>query len=185
MAAGKPRNDLLRMMREASDARANFRVWRTLDLSKGDRKRSNAMNDWTYVDFFHVVIWGTQALAFLSLGKIFDRSKGALKLRDIVRGLDDDELSRDVDELYNEHGEAIEKSKRIRNMSVAHNDKSMDERSLFDEVGITPNELERLIGDVCRILNGAARRESFPNRIPDDLRFKNAVHGLLDKLGND
>ena len=185
MAAKKPKNDLLRMMCEASDARANFRVWRTLDLSKGDRKRLDAMNDWTYVDFFHVAIWGTQALAFLSLGKIFDQSKSALKLRDIVRSLNDNELSRDVDELYNEHGKAIEKIKRIRDKSVAHNDKSMDERSLFDEVGITPNEMERLIEDVCGILNGAAARESFSNRIPDDLRFKNAVDGLLDKLGND
>ena len=185
MAAETPRNDLLRMMWEAGDARANFRVWRTLDLSKGDRERLNTMNDLTYVDFFHVAIWGTQALAFLSLGKIFDRSKGALKLRDVVRCLNDNELSRDVDELYNKHGEAIEKIKRIRDKAVVHNDKNMDERSLFVEVGITPNEMERLIEDVCRILNGAAGRESLPNRIPDDFRFKNAVHGLLDRLGND
>ena len=104
----------MRMMWEASDARANFRVWRTLDLSKGDQKRLNAMKDWTYVDFFHVAIWGTQALAFLSLGKIFDQTKGTLKLRDIVRNLNDNELTRDVDELYNEHGEVIKKIKRIR-----------------------------------------------------------------------
>ena len=162
MAAEKPRKELLRMMREAGDARANFRVWRTLDLSKGDRKRMNAMNDWTYVDFFHVAIWGTQVLAFLSLGKIFDQTKGALKLQDVVRSLDDDELSRDVDALYNEHGKAIEKIKRIRDKAVAHNQRNMDERSLFDHVGITPNELESLIENLCRILNGAARRESSP-----------------------
>ena len=172
------------MMWEAGDARANFRVWRTLDLSKGDRKRLNAMNDWAHVDFFHVAIWGTQALSFLSLGKIFDETKGVLKLRNIVRSLNDNELARDVDELYNGHGEVIKKIKRIRDKSVAHNDKAMDQRSLFDEVGITPNEMESLIEDVCRILNGAAGRQSFPNRISDDMRFKNAVHGLLDKLGN-
>ena len=170
------------MMREVGDARANFRIWRTLDLSKGDRKRLNAMNDWRYVDFFHVTIWGTQILAFLSLAKIFDRSKGALKLREIVGSLNDHELSRGVEELYNEHGEAIEKIKRIRDKSVAHSDKNVDEPSLFDEVGITPNEMERLIEDVCRILNGAAGLESFPNRISDDLRFENSVHSLLDKL---
>ena len=172
------------MMWEAGHARANFRVWRTLDLSKGDRKRLNAMNDGTYVDFFHVAIWGTQALAFLSLRKLFDRRKDALRLRDIVRDLNDNDLTRDVDELYKKHGEVIKKIKRIRDKSVAHNNKCMDQRSLFDEVGITPNEMERLIEDVCRILNGAAGRQSFPNRISDDMRFKNAVHGLLDKLGN-
>ena len=59
------------MMSEACDARANSRTWRTLDLFKGEKSRLNAMNDWTYVDFFHVTIWGTQKLTFLSLGKIF------------------------------------------------------------------------------------------------------------------
>ena len=173
------------MMWEAHDARACFRVWRTLDLSKDNRERVNAINDFAYVDFFHVVIWGTQALAILSLGKIFDRSKGALKLQDIVRSLDDNELSKDVNGLYSKHGRAIEKIKRIRDKSVAHNDKNMDERDVFVSVGITPNEMERLIEDVCRILNVAAGRKSISNPIPDDLRFKNAVHRLLDKLGND
>lgn len=184
MAGGNPRKELLRMMSVACDARANFRVWRTLDLSKGDRNRRNSMNDLTYVDFFHVTAWATQALAFLSLGKIFDRSKDALKLRDIVRSLEDQELGRNLEELYHDHGGVIRKVKRIRDKSVAHNDKNMDERSLFDEVGITPDEMERLIEDVCRLLNAAARRRSFSNRIPDDLRFKNAVKNLLGKLGN-
>ena len=172
-------------MGEASDARANFRVWRTLDVSKGEKKRQNAMNDWTYVDFFHVAIWGAQRLTFLSLGKIFDKSGRALKLRDLGSNLNDAKLSNDVDTLYNEHSAVIKKVERIRNESIAHNDQNSDERSLFEEVGITPNEMEYLIEDVCRILNAAARRESFPNLIPDDLRFKNAVYCLLDKLGND
>ena len=184
MVAGNPGNELLRMMSEACDARANFRTWRTLDLSKGDPKRLSAINDWAYVDFFHVIIWGSQTLAFLSLGKIFDQSKDALRLRDIVRELKDDRLIEDVDTLHNKHKEAIEKIKCIRNKSVAHNERSKDERSLFAEVGITPNELEHLIEDVCKILNAAAAKESIPDRIPDDLRFQNAVHGLLDTLRN-
>lgn len=153
-------------------------------MSKGDKKRLSAINDLTHVDFFHVTVWGTQRLAFLSLGKIFDQSRGALKLRDLVRKLNDTQLSNDVDTLYDEHEAVIEQIRRIRNESVAHNDRNTDERSLFEEVGITPNEMEHLIEDVCRILNGAGRKESFPIPIPDDLRFKNAVHGLLDKLGN-
>ena len=185
MAGKKAKNDLRRMMWEVHEARANFRVWRTLDLAKGNCERLNAMNDLKYVDFFHVAIWGTQVLAFLSLAKIFDRSKGALKLQDIVGSLDDNELNAGVGELYNKHGITIEKIKRIRDKSVVHNAKNMDQRSLFVAVGITPNELERLIKDVCRVLNGAAERVSLPDRIPDDLRFKNAVHGLLEKLGND
>ena len=196
MTAEKSRNDLLRMMGEACDARASFRVWRTLDLSKSEKARLSAMNDLTYVDFFHVVRWGTQTLAFLSLGKIFDQSRGALNLRGVVRNLHNHELIKhelikDVDRLCNERGAVIEKIKRIRNKSVAHNDENMDQRSLFDEVGITPNEMESLIDDVCRVLNDvykvlneAERRESFRKPIPDDVRFKQAVHELLDKLGN-
>ncbi len=83
------RTELLRMMSEAIDARANFRVWRTLDLAKGDDKRLKAMNNLSYVDFFHVTIWGTQRLAFLHLGKIFDESSKVLKIRDIANDLND------------------------------------------------------------------------------------------------
>lgn len=178
------KNDFRRMMSEAENARACFGVWRTLDLSKGDPRRLNAMNDLTYVDFFHVTMWGTLTLAFLSLGKIFDRPKSALNLRNAAQNLNDNELIRDVDKLYDERKAVIEKIKCIRNKSVAHNDRRKDEPSLFREVGITPDEMEHLIEDVCKILNAAARRVPSLNRIPDDLRFKNAVYSLLDKLGN-
>ena len=47
--------------------------------------RLNAMNDLTYVDFFHLTIWGTQQHAFLSLNKVFDQSKGALKFRELAQ----------------------------------------------------------------------------------------------------
>lgn len=184
MTKTNPRIELLRMMAEAGDARANFRTWRTLDMSKGDGKRLKAMNDSSHVDFFHVTIWGTQTLAFLSLGKIFDQSKRALRMHDLARDIGDNQLEKDLEDLHNTHGQVIEKIRSIRNKSVAHNQSGTSERSVFKQVGITPDEMERLIADVCRILNEAARRASCANLIPDDLRFRKAVHALLDKLGN-
>ena len=88
-----------------------------------------------------------------------------------------------MESLRKTHAQVIKKIKLIRDKSVAHNQSGIDERNLFKQVGITPNEMEHLIEDVCRILNKAARKESCPNLIPEDLRFKNAVHALLDKLG--
>ena len=179
-----PQHDLQRLISEAQNARACFRVWRTLDWSKGEPTRRQAMDDWTYVDFFHVTMWGTLTLAFLSLGKIFDRSPSALSLRDATRGLHDSELIRKVDDLYEKQRDAIEKIERIRDKSVAHNDRLTGERKLFEEVGITPNEMENLIDDVAGVLNAAAEQVASLHRVPDDLRFKKAVHSLLDKLGN-
>ncbi len=171
------------MMTEACDARANFRIWRTLDMSKGDGKRLNAMNDTSYVDFFHVTIWGTQTLAFLSLGKLFDQSKKALKMHDLARDLGDNQLGKDLDGLHKTHGKVIRKIKRIRNESVAHNQCGRSESSVFEQVGITPDEMECLIENVCKILNEAGRRASCTNPIPGDARYRKAVHALLDKLG--
>ena len=178
-----PGAELRRMMSEASDARANFRVWQALELSKDDRKRLQAMNDYSWVDFFRVTIWGTQTLAFLFLAKIFDRSKGALKIRDIAKSLDDKELITDLEKLLKTHGPVIEKIKHIRDKTVAHNQRGLDEKIVFEHAGITPDEMEHLIEDVCKILNDAARRQSFVNLIPEDLRFRDAVHALLGKLG--
>lgn len=172
------------MMTEAGDAHANFCIWRTLDMAKGDERRLKAMEDSSYMEFFHLIIWGTQTLAFLSLGKIFDQSKGALKIQDLARNLGDKQLGKDLDGLHQTHDEVIRKIKRIRNESVAHNQCGRSESSVFDEVGITPNEMERLIENVCKILNEAGRRASCTNQIPEDARFRKAVHALLDKLGN-
>ena len=43
---------------------------------------------------------------------------------------------------------------------------------------------ESLIDDVAQLLNAAAERAPSLHKVPDDLRFKNAVHSLLDELGD-
>ncbi len=89
-----------------------------------------------------------------------------------------------MDELLNEHKQAIKKIKFIWNKSVAHNERNLDERSVFKQAGITPDEMEHLIEEVCGILNKMASKEPFPKRIPEDRRFESAMHALLDELGN-
>lgn len=183
MTAGNTRTELLRIMSTAKEAQANFHIWKTLNSSRGDSKRLNAINDWEYVDFFHTAIWGSQALVFLSLGKIFDKGKGTLKVCKLVRGLNDDQLKDSFDSLRKKHKEVIDKVVDVRNKAIAHNEKFNDDIRVFQEVGVTPDEIESLIDDIRIMLNAAADRESISNRIPEGLRFKNAVHSLLDRLG--
>ena len=170
-------------MSTATAAQANFHIWKTLNLLKGDSKHLNAINDWEYVDFFHAAIWGSRELVFLSLGKIFDKGKGTLKVCKLAKRLKDNQLRDDFDSLNKKHKEVIDKIKKVRNRTVAHNEKSNDSTRVFQEAGVTPDEIESLIDDVRIMLNAAADRESILNPIPEKLRFKNAVHSLLDRLG--
>ena len=164
------------------DAQANFHIWKALNLSKGDSKYRNAITDWEYMDFFDAVIWGSQTLVFLFLGKIFDKRKDTLRVGDLARRLNDDQLQNDFDSLNKKHKEVIEKVMMVRNRAVAHNEKGNDDVRVFQEAGVTPNEIESLIDDVCIMLNAVADRESISNLISKELRFKNAVHSLLDRL---
>ncbi len=169
-------------MSTAKDAQANFHIWKTLNLSKGDSKRLNVINVWEYVDFFHTAIWGSRALVLLSLGKIFDRSGGALKVCDPAKRLRDKQLKSDFDSLNKKHKMVIDKVVDVRNRAIAHNEKGNDDVKVFQEAGVTPNEIESLIDDIRTMLNAAADRESIPDRIPEKSRFENAVHSLLDRL---
>lgn len=182
MTTRNTRIELLRIMSTATDAQANFHIWKTLKLSRDESKRPNAINDYEYVDFFHTTIWGSQTLVFLSLGKIFDKGKGTLKVCKLVRGLNDDQLNDRFDSLSKKHKEVIDKVMKVRNKTVAHNEKLNDDIRVFQEASVTPNEIESLIDDIRIILNAAADRESISDRIPEGLRFKNAVHSLLDRL---
>ena len=141
------------------------------------------MDDYSWLDFLHVTIWGTQTLAFLSLAKIFDQAKEALKIRDIAESLKDEILIEDLEKLLEAHDLAIKKIKHIKNKTVVHNQRGTDEKSVFKHASITPDEMESLIKIVCDILNNAAGRQSFQSRIPEDLRFRKTLHALLDKLG--
>ena len=107
-----------------------------------------------------------------------------MRVRNLARRLNDDQLRNDFDSLNEKHKEVIEKVKCIRNKTVAHDDKDCDDVRKFEEVGVTPNEIKSLIEDICKMLNATVEMESFTNRIPEELCFKNAVHSLLDRLGN-
>lgn len=63
------------------------------------RATVNSVKGWmiiSWLDFLHVTIWGTQTLAFLTLAKIFDQAKEALKIRDIAESLKDEILIDDI-----------------------------------------------------------------------------------------
>ncbi len=76
-----------RVRQEASAARAFFHTWNELNLARGDPQLRATMNDYEYVDFFHVSLASNFRLMFLSLGSLFDKNSKALSLRMVAETL--------------------------------------------------------------------------------------------------
>lgn len=75
----------LQLIEEGVAARVHFQVWwalRNLALPK----YLLAMNDLTYVDFFHASNSGHYKLFFLALSKIFDRDSRVAGINGFKRG---------------------------------------------------------------------------------------------------
>ena len=184
MTDKKLSNELMRMMSEACDARANFYTWKTLNLSKGESKRHYVISNWKYADFFEIVNSGTLVRAFLCLGKIFDKGSDTLRLRSLAQSLNDDLLVRDLDSLEAKYTNVVKNVRYLRCNTIAHNNKYSNDAEVFQNASITPNEIEDLIDDICKILNAAAERMSFINKIPEGSRFEISANNLLDRLSN-
>ena len=83
-----------RVRQEASAARAFFHTWNELNLARGDPQLRATMNDYEYVDFFHVSLASNFRLMFLSLGSLFDKNSKALSLRMVAETLKTMAMSR-------------------------------------------------------------------------------------------
>ena len=74
------------------------------------------MNDYEYVDFFHVSLAGSFRLIFLSLSSLFDKNSKALSLRVVGETLKNNgyvEVANKIIRLYRIHKDTIEGIRHI------------------------------------------------------------------------
>ena len=175
---------LQRVRSEASAARAFFHTWKALEIALGDTRLLATMNNYRYVDFFIVTMRGNFRLFFLSLGKIFEKSSRTLGLKCLANTLRSHghvDLAEEIDKIVFEHSGTIKKIQQVRNESIAHSGlASMSE--VFDRVGITANEIETLIDNLCGLLNTINERMGSSTGISKGKRNELAVQQLLETL---
>lgn len=178
------RQTLQRIREEASAARAFFHTWNALNMARGDARLRATMNDYRHVDFFITSMEGNFRLFFLSLGKLFDKYSDTVSIGLLTEKLRDGgfaEITQEIEEVISNHDGTIAKIRLVRNKVVAHNDLAST-NEVFENAGITPNQVETLIDTLCGILNSIGKRVGFPDRISEGERNERAVRNLLKTL---
>ena len=177
-----------RVQEEAIKSRIYFHTWWGL-VNRALPKYGSTINDWAYVDFFIAANSGFLDLVFVSLSKLFDRTKfgdqktlGFQKFREELKQREFIEEELLIRQRLAPKKDLIKRICGIRNKAISHNEAALTREAVFDRFGITPDEVRELIHDICDVLNEVGRRIGYPNGISDGERSERAVIALLETL---
>jgi hypothetical protein len=178
------RNMLGDLSDEAGAARAHFHTWWALrNLALPDFYE--AMNDYTYVDFFHTSNAGNYKLFFLTLSKIFDRDprvSGISHLKEALRQEGYQQLASELEARLIPLTSSVARVMNIRSKTIVHNDRTLSREKVYEINGITPDEIKALIDSTCELLNMVARGLGITNVISEGARFEKATLAMLERL---
>lgn len=172
------------LIEEGIAARAHFEVWwalRNLALPR----LLPAMNDLRYVDFFHASNSGHYKLFFIALSKIFDRDDrvaGISELKKAFRAEGRADLALYIVRELKPVQQLVVRIMRIRNKSIAHTERALPRTQVYKINGITPNQIRRVIDQVCAVINHVARELGISNTIFEHGRLEQATLRMLETL---
>ena len=177
-----------RIQEEAMKSRMYFHTWWGL-VNRALPEHHSTINDWAYVDFFHAANSGFLDLVFVSLSKLFDRTRygdqealGFQKFREALEQHGFTEEARLIKQRLEPKEDVVRRIHGIRNKAIGHNEAALTREAVFDRFGITPDEIRELIHEICNVLNEVGRRIGYPTGISDGERSERAVIALLETL---
>jgi hypothetical protein len=172
------------LMKECGVATAHFHTWwalRNLALPKF----YEAMNDYSYVDFFHASNTGHYKLFFVALAKIFDRDvrvSGISHLRDALRKEGHRALADELAMKLSQLDSVVSRVMGIRNKAIVHNERGLTKEKVYEINGITPDEIRELIRSTREAINAVADALKLPDRVSDGRRHEEATLAMLERL---
>ena len=145
----RTKNLIQRLALGVSSAQAGYEVWFTL-LGKGKayEQYSEELRDHLYRDFFDSVIDAHLKLMFVEIACLFDCSKDGssfYKLKEALRKEARGNLADRLDCELSSHRDLIERIRGIRNKLVAHHDMTWTQERVYEEYGVSPNEVGTLL----------------------------------------
>ena len=177
-----------RIQEEAKKSRMYFHTWWGL-VNRALPEHASTINDWSYVDFFHAAKSGFFELIFVSLSKLFDRTKfrnqealGFRRFRKMLKQQGYVEEAHLIEQRLSPKDDLVSRIRSIRGRTISHNDAVLTREAVFRQYGITPDEVRELIDDICEVLNEVGRRIGHPNGISDGELSERAVIALLETL---
>ena len=172
------------LIEEGTAARAHFQVWLAL-RNLAVQRLLPAMNDLSYVDFFHASNSGHYKLFFIALSKIFDRDQrvaGISELKKTLRADGRTDLALYIARELKPVEKLIVRMMRIRNKSIAHTERRMPRTQVYKINGITPNQIRQVIDQVCSVINHVATDLGISNTIFESDRLEKATLRMLETL---
>lgn len=172
------------LMEECGVATAHFHTWwalRNLALPK----YYEAMNDYSYVDFFHASNTGHYKLFFVALAKIFDRDtrvSGISHLREALRADGHTKLADDLEAKLVPLGSLVSRVMGIRNKTIVHNERALSREKVYEIHGITPDEIRDLIRSTREAINTVAEGLGLSDRVSEGERHEKATIAMLERL---
>jgi len=143
------------------------------------------MNHHEHVDFFHAATSGFLKLTFVSLGKIFDPGRSVVSMRQMLKMLSEHQRTAEARTLakrLGKHDELVRRVLAIRNKSVSHNALLFTRDEVYDQYGVTPDEIRELVTDVCEGLNDVAKTFGSSTVLSEGERQERSVLHLLETL---
>lgn len=144
-----------RVRNDATHARVFFHTWWALVGIALPEHRAT-MDNHAYVDFFHACMAGFLTLVFVSLGRLLDRDQRSLGLKRLHEVLVEHGYRKEggqVDSPLSSNGDLIERIRGIRNKAAAHTDREMTREDVFENYGVTANEIRNLVGTVVDVVD--------------------------------
>lgn len=177
-----------RVQEEATHSSMYFHTWWGL-VNRALPEHASTINDWTYIDFFHAAKSGFFELVFVSLSKLFDRTKfgnqkalGFCRFREMLERQGYVEEAQLIEQSLSPKKDLVRRIRSIRDRTISHNEEAWTREAVFQRYGITPDEIRELIRDICDVLNEVGRRIGYPTGIADGKRSEHAVITLLETL---
>jgi len=172
------------LIEEGTAARAHFHTWWALkNIAMPDH--FTTMNNFNYVDFFHVSNSGNYKLIFVALSKIYDRDSraaGICKLKDELNKAEHGGIADEVAKRVDAHQHLIQKILKIRNKSISHNEADITRKEVYMNNELTPDNIRELIDVTCETINYVSRELGISSITSDPERYEKAVHNLLETL---
>lgn len=171
-------------------AQANYQIWYTLRVQgQALPEYYDDMNDYRYVDFFHVISTGAYKLMFIELGCLFDsdeRSASMENLRKQLVQIGREDLAAKIQKSLRPFNKLVSNIITIRSKLMAHKELGACSEAIHSKFGVVPNQVGTLIMLCCSLLNevNTEINNEFSTLLcsADTQRFEQATFNLLRTL---
>jgi hypothetical protein len=136
------------------DAEGACDTWRYLGAPKVQEEFDVQFS--MFIPSFNAVRRSSLIACITCLGRFADTHRKAVSLPNVVRDLKKLQWNLqaldEIEKTYSENAVNWQKIRELRNMVFAHSNKEKDERAVFAEVQITPDEISKCVSDAKGIV---------------------------------